>query len=176
MVFWPVTITQSVTPSEYRSERMSTPTPPNCSGLANSGVPTNAPGDEIPASEADSSSVFARPRSIIFAVTLAPSFTLTMMLVGLMSRWTRFCSCTAAKPAADLRRDFERQLHLQPTGTFDELLERFALYELHRVEVTAPSSAQVEVPRQHSDDERSPPRGLRVENEAAPIHHRGIVR
>src|SRR5271166_1917303 len=48
---------------------MSTLTPANCSGLANSGVPTNAPGDESPASEADSSSVFARPRSIIFAVT-----------------------------------------------------------------------------------------------------------
>jgi hypothetical protein len=56
---------------------MSTPTPPNCSGLANSGVPANAPGDEIPASEADWSSVFARPRSIILAVTLRSSFNLT---------------------------------------------------------------------------------------------------
>jgi hypothetical protein len=55
---------------------MSTPIPANCSGLANSGVPANAPGDEIPASEADSSSVFARPRSIIFAVILPSSFRL----------------------------------------------------------------------------------------------------
>src|ERR1700742_838590 len=62
---------------------MSTPTPANCSGLANSGVPANAPGDEIPASEADSSTVFARPRSIILAVTPPPSFNLTMMFVGL---------------------------------------------------------------------------------------------
>src|SRR6516162_8530564 len=89
---WPATITQRVTPSEYRSERMSTPTPANCSGLANSGVPANVPGNEIPAPEADSSSVFARPRSIIFVATLPSSFTLTMILVGLISRWTSFCS------------------------------------------------------------------------------------
>jgi DHA2 family multidrug resistance protein-like MFS transporter len=54
-------------------------TPANCSGLANSGVPINDPGDEIPASEAYSSSVFTRPRSMIFAVTLPSSFNLTMM-------------------------------------------------------------------------------------------------
>ena len=30
----PVSISQSVMPSEYRSERMSTPNPANCSGLA----------------------------------------------------------------------------------------------------------------------------------------------
>src|SRR5580692_7995741 len=71
---WPVTITQSVTPIEYRSERMSTPTPANCSGLANSGVPANAPGDEMPASEADLSTVFARPRSMILAATVPPLF------------------------------------------------------------------------------------------------------
>jgi hypothetical protein len=96
----PVTITQSVTPSEYRSERLSTCIPANCSGLANSGVPANAPGDEMPALEADSSTVFARPRSIILAVTPLSSFNLTMMLVGLISRWTRCCSLTAANPAA----------------------------------------------------------------------------
>jgi magnesium transporter len=33
---FPVTISQSVIPSEYRSERMSAPIPANCSGLANS--------------------------------------------------------------------------------------------------------------------------------------------
>src|SRR5580693_2243849 len=54
--------------------------------------PSKCPGDEIPASEADSSSAFARPRSIIFVVTLCSSFKLTMMFVGLISRWTRFCS------------------------------------------------------------------------------------
>ena len=36
--------------------------------------------------------VFAKPRSIIFAVTPPSSFNLTMMFVGLISRWTRFCS------------------------------------------------------------------------------------
>jgi hypothetical protein len=44
---FPVIISQSVTPSEYRSERISTGTPANCSGLANSGVPAKAPGIEI---------------------------------------------------------------------------------------------------------------------------------
>jgi hypothetical protein len=36
----------------------------------------------------------------IFAVTLRSPFKLTMMFVGLMSRWTRFCLCTAANQAA----------------------------------------------------------------------------
>src|SRR6516165_5668287 len=63
---WPVSISQSVTPSEYRSERMSTPSPANCSGLANSGVPAKTPGVEIVASEWDSATAFASPRSIIF--------------------------------------------------------------------------------------------------------------
>jgi hypothetical protein len=40
---WPVTISQRTTPSEYRSERMSTATPANCFRLANSGVPAKAP-------------------------------------------------------------------------------------------------------------------------------------
>jgi hypothetical protein len=57
-----IIVLQSLFLAGYRSERMSTLTPANCSGLANSGVPTNAPGNEIPASEADSSSVFARPK------------------------------------------------------------------------------------------------------------------
>src|SRR5215469_6644509 len=61
---------------------MSTPPPANCSGLANSGVPAKAPGIEIPASEADSTKVLAKPRSIILAVRLRSSFNLTMMFVG----------------------------------------------------------------------------------------------
>jgi hypothetical protein len=46
------------------------------------GCPGKCPGDEIPASEADSPSVFARPRSIILAVTPPSSFNLTMMLMA----------------------------------------------------------------------------------------------
>src|SRR5208337_581636 len=65
---------------------------PKLLGTRKLGVPTNAPGDEIPASEADSSSVFAKPRSIIFAVTPRSSCNLTIMFVGLISRWTRFSS------------------------------------------------------------------------------------
>ena len=44
----------------------------------------------------------------------------------------------------DLRRDFERQLNVEPAGTSDEILERFPLYELHRVEVILSRSAQVQ--------------------------------
>ncbi len=50
----------------------------------------------------------------------------------------------SGQTGGDLRRDFECQLHLQPTGASDESFERFPLYKLHGVEVTAPSSAQVQ--------------------------------
>ena len=86
MALWPVSISQSVTPSEYKSERMSTSTPANCSGLANSGVPAKAPGVEIAASVGAPGAGFASPRSMIFAVTAPPSSKLTMMLFGLTSR------------------------------------------------------------------------------------------
>ena len=43
-----------------------------------------------------------------------------------------------------LRRNFQRQFYLQPTGTFDEFRKRFALYELHRIEVILGGPAQVE--------------------------------
>ena len=76
------------------------PTPANCSGLANSGVPAKAPGDEIAASEAGSSSRLRQTEVDNFRRYRPSSFNLTMILVGLISRCTRFCSCTAAKPAA----------------------------------------------------------------------------
>ena len=49
-----------------------------------------------------------------------------------------------SQTGGDLRRDFERQLHLEPTGAFDEFFERFPLNKLHRVEVIPARSAQVE--------------------------------
>ena len=50
----------------------------------------------------------------------------------------------SSQPGGDLRRDFQCQLHLQATRTFDEFFERFSLYELHRVKVVLAGSAQVE--------------------------------
>src|ERR1700686_4820199 len=44
----------------------------------------------------------------------------------------------------DLRRNFQRQLYLEPAGAFDEILERSPLYKLHRVKVVLTGSAQVE--------------------------------
>jgi hypothetical protein len=44
----------------------------------------------------------------------------------------------------DLLYDFERQLHLEASRAFDEVLKRFPLYKLHRVKVVLIGSAQVE--------------------------------
>jgi hypothetical protein len=49
-----------------------------------------------------------------------------------------------SQTGGDLRRDFERQLYLNLAGAFDEMLERFALYKLHRVKVVLTGSAQME--------------------------------
>jgi hypothetical protein len=49
-----------------------------------------------------------------------------------------------SQPGGDLACDFQRQLYLQPTGTFDELFECFSLYKLHRVKVVFTGSTQVE--------------------------------
>jgi hypothetical protein len=43
-----------------------------------------------------------------------------------------------------LRRNFQRQLHLNPTRTSDEMLKGLSLDELHCIKVTAPGSTQVE--------------------------------
>jgi hypothetical protein len=48
------------------------------------------------------------------------------------------------RPRSHLRRDFQCQLDLEPAGAFDEILECFPLYELHRVEVVLTGSAQIE--------------------------------
>ena len=42
-----------------------------------------------------------------------------------------------------LRRDFERQLYLEPPRASDEILEGLPLHKLHRVEVTASGFAEV---------------------------------
>src|SRR5271167_2449995 len=38
-----------------------------------------------------------------------------------------------------LRGNFQRQLYFKAARAFDEILERFPLYKLHRIKVTAPS-------------------------------------
>src|SRR4029077_15412166 len=45
---------------------------------------------------------------------------------------------------SDLRRDFQRQLYLKPAGGVNEILERFPLDTLHRVEVILTGSPKVE--------------------------------
>src|SRR5262245_7415263 len=44
----------------------------------------------------------------------------------------------------DLSCNFQRQLRIKPTQAFDEILEGFAFDELHRVEVTLGTSAEME--------------------------------
>ena len=43
----------------------------------------------------------------------------------------------------DLRCNFKGQLHFDPPRVFDEMLQGLSVHELHRIEITAPSSAQV---------------------------------
>src|SRR5262249_1729581 len=113
---------------------MSTPTPANCSGLANSGVPAKAPGVEITASAGASGAGLASPRSMILAVTMLPLdahhdvawFDVSM---------NKFLLVYRSQSGSDLRRDLQRQLDLEPAGAFDEILERFPLHKLHRVKV-----------------------------------------
>src|SRR5258708_15948142 len=120
---------------------MSTPTPVNCSGLANSGVPAKAPGIEAAVSDCDSPTIFANPKSMIFAVRPSPS-KLTMILLGLMSRCTRFC-LFRTQTGGHLGHDFECLLHLKLAGMPYELVQRLSIYILHRVEVTVATLPEV---------------------------------
>src|SRR6516162_5981782 len=43
----------------------------------------------------------------------------------------------------NLRRDFQRQLHLYPSRAPDEMLKGLSLHELHRIEVALTGSAQM---------------------------------
>ena len=49
-----------------------------------------------------------------------------------------------SQTSSDLRRDFQRQLYLEPAGAFNEILERLPFYELHRIKVVLTGSTQVE--------------------------------
>ena len=81
----PVSIWNSMTPSEYRSERPSTFLPAICSGDMKLGVPSTRPVLVLLESV-----MRAMPKSVTFTVSLSTSY---MMFAGLMSRWTTFCRC-----------------------------------------------------------------------------------
>src|SRR6516165_2961806 len=53
-----------------------------------------------------------------------------------------FVNCR--QPSSHVRRDFQRQPYVHSACAFDEILERFSFYKLHRVEVTAPGFTQME--------------------------------
>ena len=147
------------------------PHPANCSGLANSGVPANAPGDEIPASEADSSTAFARPRSIIFAVRRLPPQA-HHYIGGFDVPVNKVLFVHRSQTGGDLHRDFQRELYLQPAGAFDEVLAVSALPQTPSRKSSSDRFCPGERPRQHLGDGRSLPRGLRAKSEGAPILHR----
>src|ERR1700758_1310244 len=48
-----------------------------------------------------------------------------------------------SQAGGDLCCNFQGQLHFDPPRAFDEMFKRLSFHELHRVEVTVPSSAQV---------------------------------
>ncbi len=48
------------------------------------------------------------------------------------------------QPGSYLRHDLERQLRLEPSGAFDEVLDCLSLHKLHGVEVVPATFAKVE--------------------------------
>ena len=87
---------------------------------------------------------FASPRSIIFAIGPLPSSKLTIMLAGLMSRWTSPFLCTAARPAATCAAMFSANFTSSLAGSFNQILQGLSFYKLHCVEVTLSASPKVE--------------------------------
>jgi hypothetical protein len=49
-----------------------------------------------------------------------------------------------SQAVGDLRRNFERQLYLEPTQASDKFPERFPLDKFHRVEIVLTGSAQMQ--------------------------------
>ena len=101
---------------------MSTPTPANCSGLANSGVPAKAPGIEIAASAGRVSRGLASPRSMILAVTVLSSFDTHHDIAWFDIPVDELLLVNCSQTGGDLGRDFQRQLYLDRP----ERLMRFA--------------------------------------------------
>ena len=122
---------------------MSTGTPANCSGLANSGVPAKAPGVEIADSEPGSLAPLASPRSIIFGRYAA----FVLQAHHDVSRFDipvdEILFVNGLQPGSDLGDNFQRQLDLQPAGALDQAFQRLALDKLHGVEVIAAAPAEV---------------------------------
>jgi hypothetical protein len=50
----------------------------------------------------------------------------------------------SGQSGSHLRRNFQRQFYVQSASALNEVMERFPLYKLHRVKVTAPGCAKVE--------------------------------
>ena len=86
----PQTISYSIAPSEYRSERAVTSPPIACSGGMYETVPTIMPA----CVSRDRSTATARPKSPILAVPSSVSHTLP----GLRSRWTMPLPCANSRP------------------------------------------------------------------------------
>ncbi|GAA3300341.1 hypothetical protein GCM10020295_40840 [Streptomyces cinereospinus] len=90
----PVTSWNSMMPTEYRSERASTPRPSACSGERYCGVPTTMPVWVIEVTP--DCMARAMPKSM----TLTTPRLVTITLPGLMSRWTRPISWLTSSAAS----------------------------------------------------------------------------
>jgi hypothetical protein len=123
---------------------MSTPTPANCSGLANSDVPAKAPGIEIAPSVSAPGSGLGQTKVDDLcghsASVLQAHHDVTWFDVAV----NEFLLVDRGQTLGDLRRHFQRQLHLDPARALDEILERFPFYKLHRVKVILTGFAQME--------------------------------
>ena len=101
---------------------MSTPSPANCSGLANSGVPAKAPGVEIAASEGASGCGLGQPKVNDFGCYIASLLETHHDVAWFDVPVNQLLLVDCSQTGSDLRRDFERQLYLEPAGAFDEIL------------------------------------------------------
>ncbi len=90
----PVSSWKSMMPTEYRSERASTPRPSACSGDRYCGVPTTMPVCVIEVTP--DCMARAMPKSI----TLTTPRLVIITLPGLMSRWTRPISWLVSRAAS----------------------------------------------------------------------------
>ena len=66
------------------------------------------------------------------------------MFVGFDISVDKLLFMNCGQSGSHLRRNFQRQLHLNPTRTSNEMLKGLSLDELHCIKVTAPGSTEVE--------------------------------
>jgi hypothetical protein len=103
---------------------MSTPTPANCSGLANSGVPAKAPGRV--------GGGLRQPKVNDFSCYSAPLLDTHHDVTRFDVPMDELLLVHRNQTGSNLRRDFQRHLHLKPAGTVVPFHKRLRTFILAR--------------------------------------------